>query len=325
MTINLLEKGKTRMATKKTRKILVSLIVLFVGILAFTNIFNTVLIEKTFIHRIDKNADEYLDKTMKKALFTFAIARGINAIISVIQDSDIAISPAGMGITIAVGEILDPVNDLIERFSWVMLASTTSLGIQRILVNIGRWLGFRVLLSFAMLAILSGIWFPQLFRSNIKQIGYRLVLAAIAIRFCIPAVAIATDKIDLLFLDAKYSQATQTLEKVRDEIKEDETSVSSVPSDTNILAKVRSLFNSIKNAVNIEEKIQNIKNTVSGYIEYIIDLIVIFILQTIVIPLVILWILIKLFGSIFDKNLAETITPKFGNLVRKKRVATEEG
>ena len=32
-------------------------------------------------------------------------------------------------------KVLDPINDLAERFSWVMLVNTASLGIQRILME----------------------------------------------------------------------------------------------------------------------------------------------------------------------------------------------
>jgi len=83
--------------------------------------------------------------------------------------------------------------------------------------------------------------------------------------------------------------------------------VGNIPDDSNILNKVKTYISNMKNAVNMEEKIQNIKEKVSYYIEYIIDLIVIFILQTIVLPLVILWALIILLRSFLGGNLVETI------------------
>jgi len=310
------------MIKEKVRKIILSLIILLIGISSYTGFFERVFVEKTFVGNIDKNADAYLDKTMKKALFTFAIVRGINAIISVIQDSDVAVSPAGVGITIAVGEILDPVNDLIERFSWVVLASTTSLGVQKILMNVASWLGFKVLLTLSMLIILVGLWAPQLFKSNIRSVGYKLILLSILVRFCIPAVAIATDKIDGLFLDKKYTQATKTLETVSNEIKKDEVKVGGISGDENILSKVRTFFSSIKDIVNMEEKVQSIKDKISNYIEYIIDLIVIFILQTIIVPLIILWLLMKIFSSLLGRNLTESAITAFKHLTSSKRPVT---
>jgi hypothetical protein len=40
---------------------------------------------------------------------------------------------------IALAVYLDPVNDLVERFSWVMMAATVSLGIQNVLLDISTW------------------------------------------------------------------------------------------------------------------------------------------------------------------------------------------
>lgn len=306
------------MKQKMIKKAGISLIILLIGIFSYTGLFESVFIEKTFVGGVDRHAQTYLDKTMKKALFTFAVVRGINAVISVVQESDLAVSPAGVGITIAVGEILDPVNDLIERFSWVMLASTTSLGVQRILMTIAVWLGFRVLLSFSMLAILIGLWFPGLFKSDMKSTGYRIVLLAVLVRFCIPAVAIATSQIDALFLDEPYSQATQNLEKARDEIQEGETS-EEIADDERILGRIRNYFEGIKDSVNLEKRIQHVKATVSHYIEYIIDLIVVFILQTIFIPLLILWILARLFSSILNVQLEDSLKSLWNKTIRKPR------
>ena len=293
------------------KKFLVSIIIVAIIILSYTNIINSFFIEKTYIHHIDKEASEYLDDTMKKALVTFAIVRGINAIISVIQDSDVAVSPAGVGITIAVGQILDPINDLIERFSWVMLASTTSLGIQKILMNIGKWLGFQALLSLSMIAILLGIWFPQLFNARIRPLGYRLLIAAVVIRFCIPVVALATSGIDTLFLHDQYDRATQSLKEVSDAVVEDDTEIPHTTSDSNVIQKVKNFFKNIEYAANFEEKIQDLKDTLSGYAEYIVDLIVVFILQTIVVPLIMLWLLIRLTGHLLGTNLIEKLKPIF--------------
>ena len=297
------------MEKKLVTKISVSVLVVLIGTLAYTGIMNTVFIDKTFINVIDRNANEYLDDTMKKALVTFAIVRGLNAVISVVQDSDVAVSPAGVGMSIAVGQVLDPVNDLIERFSWVMLASSTSLGIQKILMNIGIWLGFKVLLCVSMLTILMGLWFPHLFEFRIRFLGYKLLLVSVIVRFCIPVVALATSSIDTLFLKAKYEEAALTLEKASHEIKEDGSLRQDLPTDENIIQKIKNFFKGIGQAIHFEEKIQQLKDTISSYTEYIIDLIVVFILQTIVLPLIVLYLLIRLFNKVLGINIIEKIKP----------------
>ena len=68
----------------------------------------------------------YLDSALLKATASFALARGLNGIITVVQESSVSAGVIVEG-NVAVGQILDPVNDLVEGFSWVMLASIISL------------------------------------------------------------------------------------------------------------------------------------------------------------------------------------------------------
>ena len=82
---------------------------------------------------VDRTGREYLNESMTRTLVTFGIARALNGVISVAQGTEVAIEPAGVGVNFAPGEILDPVNDMIERFSWVMLSASASLGLQQFL------------------------------------------------------------------------------------------------------------------------------------------------------------------------------------------------
>ena len=296
------------------KKILWSVLILAIGISSFTGFFNTVFVEGTFIGHIDRSADAYLDETMKKALFTFAVVRGINAVISVVQGSDVAVSPAGVGVTIAMGEILDPLNDLMERFSWVILASTVSLGIQRLLMGVAVWLGFRILLTLAMAFLLVGLWFPRLFGGRMMAVGYKWIVLSGLVRVCIPAVAVATDHVDGLFLNPRYRQATQVLEKMGGEIEQRNTGMQDRSEDANVLERIKFLFAGVKDAVNAEETIRRVKDRVSETIAYIIDLIVVFFLQTILIPLIVLWVLVRLVNSLVGMNLVEMTRRAFGRL-----------
>lgn len=103
------------------------------------------LLTLAFTGLIDKTGQEVTEAAFKRALLTFGVARGLNGAISVAQGTEISISPGGLGLNLTPGEILDPVNDLIERFSWVMLMSSTSLGIQQIFITISSSLAATLL------------------------------------------------------------------------------------------------------------------------------------------------------------------------------------
>ena len=94
----------------------------------------------------DDTSDDYADQALKRALVTFAVARTLNGVISVAQGTEVAVEPAGVGVVFTFGQILDPINDLVERFSTVMLVATSSLGLQNVLLDITGWWGTSALL-----------------------------------------------------------------------------------------------------------------------------------------------------------------------------------
>lgn len=286
------------------KKIAISLLVILIGTLSYTSVINKML-DKTAIKKIDEKSGHYLDDAFKRAIYTYAIVRGINGVISVIQNTHIAVSPAGVGVNVAVGEILDPVNDLVERFSWVMLVSTTSLGIQKTFMKIGAWLGLNVLLTAAMLALLIGIWVPDHFIINFKSWGYKLIIVSIMIRFCIPAVSIASDKLYDLFLKDNYEQATQSLEKLNKDIKETDV-IRDEQVDENekgVLGNIKKYYKDTKETLKVNQRIQVLKRRLADYAKDTINLIVVFILQTVIIPIFVLWFFLKAIGFIALKDI----------------------
>ena len=92
----------------------------------------------------DDTSGEYADEAFKRALVTFAIARGLNGVISVAQGTEVAVEPGGVGVNFTVGQILDPINDLVEQFSSVMLVAASSLGLQNVLLGMSGWWGINL-------------------------------------------------------------------------------------------------------------------------------------------------------------------------------------
>ena len=99
----------------------------------FASLLLTALIALSWTGLLDQEAQSATAATLKRALATYAVARGLNGVISVAQGTEIALQPVGVGLTITAGEILDPLNDLVERFSWLVLVACGSLGTQLLL------------------------------------------------------------------------------------------------------------------------------------------------------------------------------------------------
>jgi len=222
---------------------------------------------------IESDSAIYLDETFEKAGTAFLIARALNATISVAQS--FTITPFVGELTI--GEILDPINDIIERFSWVMLVVTVSIGTQKLLMEIG----VSIDLTLIALSTLVLIWISFFIKTSktknfLRAAAYKLLIIMFLIRFAIPITGFLGSQISPVFLDDKREDAMQAISASKARISDIE-STAFVTSPKDSVAK-------------LEEQSKNIVNQ-------IITLITLFLLESILFPLLILWILSKLFST----------------------------
>src|SRR5689334_11398931 len=96
-----------------------------------------VVVALAWLKPLDHKAQGQIEAGLKRALATYAIARTLNGVISVVQETGVSVQPGGVGMTFAPGQFLDPLNDLVEQVSTIMLAVCVSFGVQLILLHIG--------------------------------------------------------------------------------------------------------------------------------------------------------------------------------------------
>jgi len=264
--------------------LLVALLALLVGLSSFTS--------------IDQYAEEDYEVLFQRALVTFALARTLNGLISAVQGTEVALQPAGVGVTLTPGEILDPVNDLVERFSWIMLGATISLGVQQVLLDVGQWWGIRLLV---VLSGLAWLWVSLMTRNGISVSGRRLdstllrvFLVFLFLRFAVPLALIANETLFDLFLQSKYLESTEVIESAGSDI---ESAVSSgeesnAQEPQSIMGRLERALESTGEALNLSRRVEYIKNRAADVIEHLIQLSVVFIFQSAILPLAFLWALV---------------------------------
>jgi len=247
---------------------------------------------------VDQQGDAYLQQAFKRALITFAVARGLNGVISVAQGTEVALEPAGVGVTLLPGQILDPVNDLVERFSWVMLASTTALGLQRLFASILGWPVFAWGLAIWMVVVAGLLWWRR--RDGWLSIkpGWllRVTWVLLVLRFAAPVLAMANQAVFTLFLEPDYEQSLAGLQLAREEVSRVEREgkgVEGAAAGRSVFDSVQRLYQSAKDRVNLADRMRRLGDIASRATEHAIDLIVIFIFQTIIFPLLFLWLVVR--------------------------------
>jgi len=257
------------------------------------------------VSSVDRVAEADHKALFQRALITFALARTLNGVISAVQGTEIALQPAGVGVTLTPGEILDPVNDLVERFSIIMLGATLSLGIQQVFLDVGQWWGTRVLV-----AVLGLLWIwariskatrPQSLLGNSEQTLLRVFIIVFFLRFAVPVALIANEALYGLFLESRYQHSAEMIETAGTQIKK----VSARPiieesaEDTGLIETLERALDSTRETLDIRRRVEYIKERAAELIEHMIQLSVVFILQTGVLPIAFLWLFLQLLKQLF--------------------------
>lgn len=253
---------------------------------------------------VDEYAEADLESLFQRALISFALARTLNGAISAVQGTEVALQPAGVGVTLTPGEILDPVNDLVERFSWIMLGATISLGIQQVMLDVGQWWGVRILVvMLAVFWIAARLWRHQQrdeSKGGLEKVLLYFLIVTIFLRFAVPLAMIANEAVYSLFLEERYLDSSQQLEIAGDSLEnlEIDTRAEAMPDGDVSEGKSSSLFGKVfdgaRRTLDLESKVEAVKQKTAELIEHLIQLSVVFILQTGILPLIFLWLMLSL-------------------------------
>lgn len=272
------------------KKLLFSAVVLLLTILAFVN-------------PLQSAGVSYVDSAFTRALAGFAIARGLNGVISVAQGTEFAVQPAGVGVSFTPGEILDPVNDLVERFSWIMLLASSSLGVQKILLAMSSWYGILVGLVIAVFALLCVFWVRGLEMPLLRSLATRFFVLMLILRFMMPAVSLANHWVYHTFLMDKYQSASTELTNAKESIGSinEEVLASEHKEDAGLMDRARELYRSAARQIDFEKRLDDYGAAAEKVSTSTIDLIVVFMMQTLVFPLIFLWIVYVLIRRLFSQ------------------------
>ncbi len=167
---------------------------------------------------LDHFAYDRLDDITTESIGIYALSRSINAGISVLQSSQFGIGVA----SVQLGELLDPINDAVERLSSTMVWAIGSLLLQRLVLEVTstavfQWSFFCIgVATFAVL--LASAWEPcrALFRVrlHVSEVGLvrcrglliRIFVVGGIIRFIVPVFVIVSVLAAEMFLGSTVQE-----------------------------------------------------------------------------------------------------------------------
>lgn len=239
-----------------------------------------IVVMTNWLPQLDVMAQVFLSDSIGSNAIIFGVVRTLNGVISVIQSADIGIGVA----SVTIGEILDPVNDLVERFSGLLLVTLTALGIQQVLLLLTLSLPIKILFSLIALFCLFSIWFKPHWSSRLL----RWTLLMIFVRFILVVQVCVVWLFDTLYFDATGQEALSVLEAtiaVVESLKEAITNINL--SDL--------IFGSDAPAIENEDIGTKISSSV-------VTLIVGMLFKSMIIPIATLWLGYKAVTSDFTRN-----------------------
>lgn len=238
---------------------------------------------------IDRRTDSYVNKATVQALAAFASARVLNAGITVAKSVQV-----GAVVSVQPLEILDPVHDLVEQYSSVMKLAIGSLVIQKVLLEIVATGFFKILLTLLSLLLLTSLFVGSTGQSTQM---FRLFALACLVRFLLILAVGLNGLVDTIYVDNKTRQNMVELEKLSREV--DALTTSDDSDDSSWYTGITSRFSAAKELINLDK----LKQKIEAAVPAVLNLMALFILKTLILPLLFLWLLLRGFSSVWKIDL----------------------
>jgi len=234
-------------------------------------------------YSLDVHAQRYVDQGLKRALLTFGTARTLEGVISVAQATALAFEPAGVGVQLGPGQALRPIGHLIGQFAELTLIASIAFGAMEILLRIGgHWV-----ISLTLSVALAG-WATYRWRGMNSPVWLaKLVLVLLLVRFAVPIVSLSNEAVYAVFMADAYAENQQAIEASSENL--GETAPAAV-AQTDLFQRLREW---VTQKADIAARLKGLVHAAENVTETVVRLMVIFVLQTLVIPVVLAWALVK--------------------------------
>jgi len=246
---------------------------------------------------LDRAAAARTHAALERALVTFALSRTLNGVISVAQGTELAFEPAGVGVVISAGEILDPLNDLVEQFSWLTLMAASSLGIQLMLGDMFASSAINWALTVSVAASIVALWWPPERRHWLRASVLRLTATFVFVRFAIVLATLGTGLVNQYYLTQREQAAVDYLSQTRTRIEAvNESPAPPATTPDSVLERLNKFFDDQRQALDIEGRLTRLRQDVESAVEQVVNLIVVYVIETLLLPLgflVVAWGLVR--------------------------------
>jgi len=250
---------------------------------------------------VDAPAASYFDKVLAKGALAYASCRAVNASVSVVKESSLHLEPAGVGMSLAIGQVLDPVDDMAERLSDVLVTALASLGLQRLSYEILTMLAPPLL---GVCVIFYGLlgFFVQERSQRLRRLARHCIVVIAVTRFALPIAALANAALNTSFFEPRIEQARQGISVATEEM--DALLQMELPEIDGLRGTLENSAEFVRaKSEQFKMVMRNLGEKSSDLVAHLLSLTFlymgVFVVQVVLLPLLVVWLMIKLLQALF--------------------------
>jgi hypothetical protein len=250
---------------------------------------------------LDRHTDTYFYESMSKAGVAYGVCRVVNASVSIIKESQIQIEPAGMGVSLAAGQALDPLDDMTERASDILVTAIISLGIEKIVYELcvsytPALIGFAIIILVGLSFLKEGR--AAAFRAMVPK---SIILLAVA-RLCLPTSSLINAYLHEHYFSPRIVEAKDELAMISPKL--NRLKDMSMPKTDGVLGTVKKGFNFVGEKTSdlseaLKTMVRNMGSIVSNLLKLSYLYVAIFLVQVILLPIGVFWLLVRIANAFF--------------------------
>lgn len=258
----------------------------------------------TWLRPLDTLAERHVEAGLKRALVAFAAARTLNAVLSALQEASVSFQ-VGAGVSVKPGAVLEPLDDVVEQFSNLMFVATASFAVQRLMIEVLAAWPVCVALSMLWLGWAALAWRARGMPAWLP----RLAVALLILRLAVPVLAWVGEAVHTTVLARPYQQHAERLQALeaaetrardgprggpREGPREGGPASEAAPPE-GLLERFRGL---VAQGGDIARQVEAMRSRAQEIVENLVRLGAVFIVQTIVLPLLYAGFLVWLYRAL---------------------------
>ncbi|MFA6816029.1 MAG: hypothetical protein WCS73_07020, partial [Lentisphaeria bacterium] len=254
---------------------------------------------------MDNKADSYFSKAMTQAGVAYGVCRMVNASVSVIKGSQIQIEPAGLGVALAAGQVLDPLDDMTERASDILITAIVSLGIQKITYELCVEYA-PVLIGISLLVFVVVSFFKGIRAKSLQTIMLKWIILIAVARFCLPISSMISSGLNDHYFSPKITEAKNGLAMNSPEI--ERLKDWHIPEVDGVMGSVKNGFKFVgKKTSDLWAARKMLTRNMGSMISNLLTLsylyVALFIIQVILLPIGAFWLLVRIANALCGTNI----------------------